>query len=156
MINILVYHKYQSSKHFPVEALSYHQYQKQHKTSSRFKLPKTLLALCSCSYMMLFTILEGGSKRFFLSRPTNSHKCRLTPLKMAARASQGKQPLVSFQQPFFDISLRLALHIVKLQQTVSKLYSKNVYSSHEMTTVFQLDFQLILAGKYHQIQLMNN
>ncbi len=35
-------------------------------------------------YMMLLTILEGRSK------PTNSHKiiiCRLTPLKMAARAN---------------------------------------------------------------------
>ncbi len=34
--------------------------------------------------------------------------------------------------------------------TVPKLSLKNVYSSHEeMTTAFQLDFQLILAGKDH-------
>ncbi len=43
-------------------------------TSSQIILPKTLKALCSCSYTMLLTILEGGSKRFFLLfRPRNSH-----------------------------------------------------------------------------------
>ncbi len=33
------------------------------------------------------------------------------------------------------------------KSVLSFIYSKNVYSSHEMTTAFQLDFQLILAGK---------
>ncbi len=44
------------------------------ETAQTSTLPKILLALWSWSYMMLLTILEGGSKRFFLSRPRNSHK----------------------------------------------------------------------------------